>query len=202
VAYWYPTQARTTALEAELNLLERLSGEQVRRLAESLPPISHTLGRALNIEGFPQHQISQWTWLASQFRILAEADDTDAIVAGAALNFFGKRVDADKIDAAVIQDLNWVLDSTVLRLRGRMGLERFRSCLTSDELSAIESRLAQFASIPEFDAGAIRQCVQRQVSELEALSREGRIEGVVAKVDTLFPTSTRPFCLMSADAGQ
>jgi hypothetical protein len=125
VAYWYPTHTRTTALEAELNSLERLSGEQVRHLAEFLPLISHILGNALNTEGFPQHQIGQWVWLASQFRMLAAADHTEAVVAGGALNFLGKRVDAGKIDGAVIQDLNWVLDSTVRRLGGKMRPEGF-----------------------------------------------------------------------------
>jgi hypothetical protein len=72
-----------------------------------------------------------------------------------------------------------------------MRSEGFRSCLTSDELSAIESRLAQFASIPEFDADAIRQRVQRQVGELEALSVDGRVGGVVAKADRLFEASAR-----------
>src|SRR5271166_3975925 len=190
VAYWYPTQARTTALEAELNSLERLSGEQARRLAKYLPLISHMVGRAFSTEGFPQHQIGQWTWVASVFRILAAADDTEAVVAGAALNFLGKRVEAGKIDATAIEDLNWALDSTVRRLRGKMSSEGFRSGLTSHELTAIESRFAQFASIPE-DANTIRQRVQRQVGELKALSLDGRIDGVVAKLDTLLEASVR-----------
>lgn len=191
MSYWYPTQARTAALEAELNLLERLSSEQIRRLAKPLAPISHTLDREWNTEGFPQHQIGQWTWLASQFRMLAEADEAEAVIAGAALDFLGKHVKAGKIDSAVIQDLNWVLDSTLRRLRGKMRPERFRSYLTSEELSAIESRLAQFASVPEFDVDAIRQPVQKQIGELAALSLNGRIDGVVAKVDTLFEAAAR-----------
>src|SRR5947207_3318710 len=111
VAYWYPTQIRATALEVELKSLECISAEQGGRLAEFLPLISRTLSAALNTDGFPQYQIGQWTWVASRFRILAAASDTEAIVAGAALNFLGKRVDAGRIDAGDVQDLNWVLDS-------------------------------------------------------------------------------------------
>ena len=103
MAYWYPTHARTAALEAELSSLERLSSEQARHLAEFLPLISHILAKALNTEGFPQHQIGQWVWLASQFRMLAAVDHTEAVVAGGALNFLGKRVDEGKIDGAVIR---------------------------------------------------------------------------------------------------
>jgi hypothetical protein len=171
--------------------MERVSAQQVSHSLEFLPLISRTLSTALNADGFPQHQIGQWVWLASQFRMLAAADDAEAVVAGAALNFLGKRVDAGKIEAAVIQDLNWVLDSTVRRLGGKMRPHGFRSCLTSDELSAIESRLARFASIPEFDVDAIRQRVQRQLGELQALSLDGRIDGVVTKTDTLFEASAR-----------
>ena len=190
-AYWYPTWSHAEGLAKELVLMERVSAQQVSHSLEFLPLISRTLSTALNADGFPQHQIGQWVWLASQFRMLAAADDAEAVVAGAALNFLGKRVDAGKIEAAVIQDLNWVLDSTVRRLRGKLRPEGFRSCLTSDELIAIESRLAQFASISEFDADAIRQRVQRQVCELETLSLDDRINGVVAKVDTLFEATTR-----------
>jgi hypothetical protein len=189
--YWYPTQSRAEELAKELALLDRVSVEQARHYRELLPLISRALNNALNAERFPQHQIGQWVWLASQFRMLAAADDTEAVVAGGALNFFGKRVEAGKIDAVVIQDLNWVLDSTVRRLGGKMRPEGFRSCLTSDELSAIESRLAQFASIPEFDVDAIRQRVQRQIGELEALSLDGRIDRAVAKADVLFEASAR-----------
>jgi hypothetical protein len=160
VAYWYPTQARTTALEAELNSLERLSGEQAGRLAEFLPLISQTLGKALDTGGFPKHQIGQWTWVASQFRMRAAADDAEAVVAGAALNFLGRRVEASNIDGAAVQDLNWVLDSTVRRLREKMRPEGFRSCLTSDELIAIESHLAHFSTPTQSD----RACRDRLAS--------------------------------------
>jgi hypothetical protein len=191
VAYWYPTQARATAIDAELCSLERLSGEQARRLVKILPLISHTLGRALEIPGFPQHQIGQWTWVASQFRILAAADEAGAVVAGAALNFLGKRVEAGKFDAATTQDLNWALDSTVRRLRGKMSPGGLRSCLTSSDLIAIESCLAQFTSIPEFDADAIRLRVQKRLGELEAMSLDDHFDRVGAKVDTLFEASAR-----------
>ena len=191
MTYWYPTQARASAIDAELCSLERLSGEQIRRLVEILPLISHTLGRALEIPGFPQHQIGQWTWVASQFRMLAAADEAGAVVAGTALNFLGKRVDTGKFEAATTQDLNWALDWPVRRLRGKMSLGGLRSCLTSSELIAIESCLAQFTSIPQSDADAIRLRVQRRLGELEALSLDVHIDRVGEKVDTLFAASAR-----------
>ena len=76
VAYWYPTHARTAALEAELSSLERLSRankpDTWQNSCRSSPTSS---AKALNTEGFPQHQIGQWVWLASQFRMLAVAVD-------------------------------------------------------------------------------------------------------------------------------
>jgi hypothetical protein len=190
MGYWYPTQTRTAALKAELRSLERLLGEQFRHWADYLPDISDTLGRTSTTEGFPRHQIGRWTRVASQFRLLVAAHDTDAVVAGAALNFLRKRVDAGKIDAAAVQDLNWVLDSTIRRLCSKMKLEGLHSWLTSDEVIAIKSRLAQLASM-EFDANAIRQRVQGQISELETLASDGSINGVVGKVDTLLKASAR-----------
>jgi hypothetical protein len=122
--------------------------------------------------------------------MLAAANDSEAVIAGAALNFLGKRVDMPRIDAAAVQDLNWVLDSTVLRLRGKLNPEGFRLCLAPDELLVIEGRLAQFASIlDEFKIDEIRQRVQSQINELEALSRDVHLDGVVAKVETLFEAS-------------
>ena len=126
-AYWYPTRSHAEELAKELALLERVSARQIRYSLQFLPLISRTLSTALNAEGFPQHQIDQWVWLASQFRMLAAADDAEAVVAGGALNFLGKRVEAGKLDVAAIQDLNWVLDSTVRRLRGMMRPEGARA---------------------------------------------------------------------------
>jgi hypothetical protein len=191
MAYWYPTQERTAKLEAELSSLERLSGELARNLAEFFSMISDALGRALSTEGFPQHQLGQWIWVASQFRGLARADSNEAIVAGAALIFLGKRVDAGRIDAAAAQDLNWVLDLTIRRLRSNLNPQGFRFCLTPDELIAIESRLERFASTPKFDPDAIRQRVASRVSVLETMSVDRHIRGVVAKVDALFEASAR-----------
>ena len=81
-AYWYPTWSHAEGLAQELVLMERVSAQQVRHSLEFLPLISRTLSTALNAECFPQHQIGQWVWLASQFRMLAAADDTEAVVAG------------------------------------------------------------------------------------------------------------------------
>src|SRR5258708_20762863 len=65
--YWYPTQSRAEELAKELGLFAGVSAQQLRHSVKFLPLISQTLSTALNAEGFPQHQIGQWVWLASQF---------------------------------------------------------------------------------------------------------------------------------------
>ncbi|CAM3276354.1 DrmE family protein [Asticcacaulis taihuensis] len=150
-----------------------------------LPDISRTLELASSLPEFPVYQIGQWVWLASQFRLLAEAADPMATIIGAALNFLGKIVQKGSIGSSEVQDLNWVLASTVTKISPIGASQINRAGLSSGELMAIEARLLRLAGAP-FDVTSVRRRVESQIRNLEAFSSSDRLTAVPNKIEALF----------------
>lgn len=190
MAYWYPFQGRVTELAAELRALEPVARQAALDLQGYLAPISETLKSAVTTPGFPLRQISQWVWVASQFRLSAERNETIALSSGSALLFLGKRVGRALVETDV-QDLNWVLESTIQKLSGLVEPAALRSCLGADELTLIEARLAGYQREETFDQAGIRRAVSGQLAHLRALSTDGHLKTLTAKVDALFSASAK-----------
>jgi hypothetical protein len=185
MSYWYPTQGRADALTVELDRLKRLPASHFAATEDLLLDISKTLVAARNKDGFPQHQISNWVWLSSQFRLISNTNDDEAISARAALGFLSQRMQKPALTDTDIQDLNWVLDMTVRKLSHGTKPDVLRSGLSGAEILAIEAKLARFASDSSFNPADIKAQIEDQVREFTAFSTDRRFDAVQEKIDCL-----------------
>ena len=172
--YWYPAQERVVRLAAELRGYEQTTAALIADIDACIPHISAALSKAARTRGFPKRQIPQWVWIASQLRLQAGEGGPAALQAGAALTFLEKKLGA-LLSPSDVQELNWVLESTVQQLSALLEPEALRSCLSPEELDRIEDRLASYSNDLPFDVGALRAAVGRQMGELSALSTGGHL---------------------------
>jgi uncharacterized membrane protein YkvA (DUF1232 family) len=190
VQYWYPTQSRVEALGSEIAALEKVCEAHCSDPSEYIPGLSRSLIHAFGTPGFPKRQIRQWVWVASQFRLCMKPDPVGAIAA-AALYFLEKRVSAGRLTEADVQDLNWVLESTVQRIVERLGPASLRSSLSTDELSRIEARLAGYDCDCHFDANLLRKRIERHLNNLHVLVSDASLARLMDKVEALFAAASR-----------
>lgn len=184
VQYWYPTQSRVHELSCEVATLEGVAKAHGSNPPEFIAGVSDALTRAVRTPGFPKRQIRQWVWVASQFR-LHHTGEAGAI-AGSALCFLEKRLSAGQLQEPDVQDLNWVLESTVQKLLERLGPGTLRSCLSVDELSRIQRRLAGYDCKSGFDALVLRKRIERHLVNLSVLATDANLATLKEKVEALF----------------
>jgi hypothetical protein len=189
--YWYPTQSRVQTLKKELRKLEELAATQAGTASAYIPSISDELAKAQHRPGFPTYQIPRWMWLASQFRLHSEAHSRIAAKAGAALHFLSARIASDHVSQRDVQDLNWVLESTVCALSQTVDPADLRRCLSAEELSRVDDRLGRYAELAEFDGSAIRAAVARQMEVLRTFGRVGDLSSLETKVNALFAAAVK-----------
>lgn len=185
--YWYPAQQRVTELTAELRALEQVAAGLAADAQAYIPAISSTLSQAAASPGFPVRQVPQWIWIASQFRLHAAQGGPIALTAGSALTYLNKLA-GRPVSEEEVQDLNWVLESSVQRLSELVPPSALRSCLSAEEMDRIEQRLTQFTG-SDFDVVQIRQAVSAQTAQLRALSGENHLNTLEAKLEALFGAS-------------
>ena len=106
------------ALERELGAFEQAiaSGTAADTVAQ-IGFLSEELVKAVRRPRFPAYQIPRWVWVASQYRL--HQDDKGGLIrsrSAAALTFLSSRLAAAEVADHVVQDLNWVLDSTIRTL--------------------------------------------------------------------------------------
>lgn len=159
---------------------------------QQLLHISEELRKAQGRQDFPTRQIPQWLWIASQYRLYSEEKPIVAAKAGASLQFLSHKLQADHLDEEDIQDLNWVLESSVRTLAQEVGPADLRGCLREEEIEHIEARLSAYDDGELFDADASRASVERQVKLLLQFGGMGDLIGLQAKIDALFASAVRP----------
>jgi hypothetical protein len=189
VEYWYPTRSRVEALSSQVAALEHLAEARLSNPSEYVSGVSTALNRAFETPGFPKRQIRQWLWIASQFRLRGHPDKISAI-AGAALYFLDQRLSSGHLTETAIQDLNWILESTVQRLGELLGPATLRSCMSADELSRVEKRLASYDCASQFDANLLRNRIERQLSNLATLAADASLTTLTDKIEALFAAAS------------
>jgi hypothetical protein len=160
--------------------------------AEQLSHISEELRRAQNRCDFPSHQIAQWLWIGSQYRLNASDRPKVAATAGACLQFLSEKLNRALLTEEDLQELNWVLESAVRTLAQEVGPADFRGCLNEEELERIESRLSGYDDREPFDPVTSRAAVERQVQLLEQFGGMGDVTGLLTKIEALFDAAQRP----------
>lgn len=176
----------------ELARLERAVSLQMDSVGGQLLHISEELLRAQGRVDFPTRQIPQWVWIASQYRLCADEKPQVAAKAGASLQFLSQKLQDDRLGEEDLQDLNWVLESTVRTLAQEVGPADLRGCLDQAELEHIENRLSQFDDSQPFDVATIRNAVERQVQLLKQFGGVEDLISLQAKIEALFTSATRP----------
>src|SRR5262249_35834854 len=126
VSYWYPTQVRVEALTSELSELEQAARGHTDNPQELVSLFSAALVQAEKTIGFPTRQLARWIWLGSQFRLFGSERVDVAALARGALTFLTVRLARGVINETDVQDLNWVLDSTIHRLSNLLGPQSLR----------------------------------------------------------------------------
>ncbi|HVZ16543.1 MAG TPA: hypothetical protein VG897_05465 [Terriglobales bacterium] len=158
---------------------------------DRLRHISEEIKRAQQLSGFPQHQLLRWIWLASQFRIHELERNEIARNAGAALLFFSKTISGARLSEVLVQDLNWVLDSTVWSLGHALDPSELRSCLSADELRAIENKIQELSQYDAFDLESIRTAIEARTSLLSDLGSEKEAASLKHKIEVLVNAALR-----------
>lgn len=183
MGHWYPAQRRVEILSAELQKLEAFALEPADDVAATVATVSATLSIAAQREGFPQRQLRQWTWLGSRYRMHAARGGPIASAAGGALAFLNKRV-VGAISSEDVQDLNWVLETTIAFLRAGAD-DDSESYLSPAELTGIAERLNRLETAP-YNEAAVRAAAAHPIAELEVFSLSPHLQGVGAKIEALF----------------
>lgn len=188
--YWYPTENRVVALRRSLEALEGLVVEQAPYGADYITEISSELAKAGCRSDFPGYQMPRWVWLASQLRLHSGGTDLVAIKAGAALRFLAQRLSSNPLPDADVQDLNWVLDSTIRVLSQMIPAQDLRSCLSAEELAQVDARLARYAGIDDFDVPTVRSAVTKQLEVIRSFSVMKELADFGLKVEALFDAAS------------
>lgn len=183
MGHWYPTQKRVTELNRQLESLAAIAAHA--GFDDQLRHISEEIKKAQQLSGFPQHQLLRWIWLASQFRIHELEQNEITRIAGGALLFFSKMISGARLSEALVQDLNWVLDSTVWSLGHALDPSELRSCLSADELRAIENKIQEFSQHDAFDLESIKTAIEARTSLLSDLGSEKEAASLKHKIEVL-----------------
>ena len=185
--HWYPSRGRVEEIERELSKIEKLAIHQPGQIDHLLPQISESLRKAHRLQGFPNTQIRQWIWIASQFRANAATSPTVSALAGAAIDYLSKVVArCAELTHADVQDLNWVVGRTVELLATELGPEAVRLNLRPAELAEIEKRLEELESVEVVDVDALRNGVGTQVAEIKDMVNDTHLPTLARKIDALF----------------
>lgn len=184
MGHWYPTQGRTEVLAGDLKAFEQVAGRPARDLAATVSSVADSLSRAVRTPSFPEHQVPQWLWLGSQYRLHAGVGGHVAAVAEAALAFLDRTVRKPLLDSDV-QDLNWVLETTTKRLGELLNGTDVGRHLSEAEISEIKRRLATYADAA-FDATHVRERVAELVKDLSGFANAPLLKSVTQKIEALF----------------
>ena len=111
-------------------------------------------------------------------------------IAGAALCFLEKRISVGSLTEDAVQDLNWVLASTIQKLIDDLGPDTLRSCLSQQELSRIERRLSGYGRL-EFDPSVLRKRILSQLNNLSVLAVDPNLVSLAGKIEALFAAAAR-----------
>jgi hypothetical protein len=184
LGHWYPTQKRAEVLAAELKALGQIGATPAVDPAATVAVVSATLSRAARTPTFPTRQLHQWLWIGSQYRLHAAAGGPIAAAAASALAFLDKWVSRSAAESDV-QDLNWVLETTIKSVGELLDESESGRHLSQAEINEIESRLASYGEAP-FDLASVRERVAALIAELAGFSTSPLLKSITLKIEALF----------------
>lgn len=159
---------------------------------DQLAHVSAVLQRAQLRADFPKSQVCRWLWVASRFRLDTKDNRASGSKAAAALHFLEEMLERQALSDHDVQDINWVLESTVRALAVSEGPSSLRGCLSEAELEAIDAKLSLHDDAAAFDVEAIAKQVEPQTDLLRSFGGVGDLTSFEAKVRALFAASSIP----------
>ncbi|MER8549922.1 DrmE family protein [Mesorhizobium sp. M0684] len=171
-------------LAAELKALEQIALCPAEDPAATVAVVSATLSRASQTPDFPTRQLHQWLWIGSQYRQHAAAGGFVAAAAAAGLAFLDKRA-GQSLTESDIQDLNWVLETTIKTVCDLLDRHVVGRHLSPGEIAEIEGRLAIYADA-SFDPADVRSRLVEPMAELVSFSTSPLLKNVIEKIEALF----------------
>jgi hypothetical protein len=178
VSHWYPTQARIAELDAA-------AFEPPADARGDLPDYAEVLRAARMSDWFPPHQIHQWVWLASQYRLHRGTGGDAERIARRALEYLRLLTASSEPTPDDHRDLRWMLDASVRRLAALVGPAQIRSCLSADERATIELRLSGYDTAA-FQSGHVRAGVAAQLERIGEMVGGAYLADIAGKIEALF----------------
>lgn len=184
LGHWYPTQKRAEVLATELKALEQIALRPAEDPAATIAVVSATLSSATRTPDFPARQLHQWLWIGSQYRQHAAAGGAVAAAAAAGLAFLDRRVGRPLVETDV-QDLNWVLETTIKTVCDLLDAHAVGRHLSPAEVAEIEKRLAVYFNA-SFDHADVRNRLVLPMAELASFSTSPLLKNITDKIEALF----------------
>lgn len=188
---WYPRKSRADDLTTRLDRLEKSFALGLDAGPDRLAHLSDRLAQALGRSDFPRAQVGRWLWLASQYRIYAEAEPKVAALAAAALVFLEEALAREELSDEHRCDLNWVLEYSVGRLATLVGPAHLKGCLSDPELARIEERLARFDGTAAFDIDSVVEAARHQLDVIRQFAGLCDWTSLSIKADALIVAAGR-----------
>ena len=186
VQYWYPVQSRAQELSEELRRFEGIADQALADETAALEFVSGTLLEVSRRNDFPGHQLPRWTWVASVLRLHAPKRNQIATKCCAAIMHLSKVLGSGPLDEQKVQELNWVLNSTVGKLSQLLETNELRGYLSPAEILSIGRRLLHFLERPSFDFDSVQTAVSQRKEIMAGFGRLGLGSTVNEKIDALF----------------
>lgn len=192
MSWWYPKKSRADQLSARFDGLQSRFLEGLDAGPDRLAYLSERLALALTRKDFPSAQIGRWLWVASQYRIYADAEPKIASLAAAALVFLEEALGHEAIDDNHRCELNWILETTVGKLAAFVGPGNLKGCLSGEELAEIDDRLSRYDDTELFEVEKTIQAAQSQLEIIERFGGLGDWTSLALKAEVLIKAAARP----------
>jgi hypothetical protein len=192
VSWWYPKKSRADRLTARLKSIEESFAKGIDAGPDRLVHLSERLGQAVVRTDFPRGQVGRWLWVASQYRLYAASEPKIAALAAAALMFLEEALALEALEDEDRRELNWILETTVVRLGAWVGPAHLKSCVSVDELARIDERLSLYDDAEPFDVDGVVATVRLQLDLIERFGGLGDWTSLSAKTDALIRAAGRP----------
>lgn len=153
---WYPKESRIKEITTSLEKCETLILEHSTKFDEKIRLFSDVIVLLAKSRKLPKHQIRNWIWTASQYRLYAEKDLRIAGIAGRAIYYLAKNLINERDNPGLLGstedlecEIDWVLSKTVFELAGILGYGSLQSFLSPEESNAVEKRLEELSNHTE-----------------------------------------------------
>ncbi|BAR58807.1 hypothetical protein NK6_5649 [Bradyrhizobium diazoefficiens] len=182
-AYWYPSNARLADLERGISARGRqVLQSNVWTSGEFVPLVLKAILRSTIVQGFPEHQVARWIWVALQFHSAKDLDTAAADFLRGSLATLTVLLAKSALSQVDVKDITWILDSATYSLTKRAGLHRE---LNRAEIAEISLELETAKSSKNYDVQSIDQALAQRIEELEGLSASPNFRTIADKLKDL-----------------